>query len=349
MSKMVKEKDVTTKDIARYLGVHHTTVSRALRGILVSKETIQRVREAAKTLGYMPNLGARIMVSGRTDMFGLLVPDPTSSHIIHAVLAFQNEALKRGQHVVLGPYQEDMVELEKYMDFLVYDRRADGLVVFSMPHPQMKDLLDCFAGKLPIVTIGRPNVQFVHWVSIDYSEVRRKMAKHLLKLGHERIGLILNILGQEEDPHKANIRRAQSFKEALNAKDIEWPENELLASCRISMQEGYNAGKRLLSVQPRPTAIFCAHDVLAMGVLRAASDANFRVPQDLSVAGFGNTDWTQFFDLTTGDSRFDLVAERSLGILRRVLTEGREKTGTLGEIITPELIFRGSTGPVPHF
>lgn len=346
MAKGQKRRKVTTKDIAEQLGIHHSTVSRALRGKLVSEEMIAKVRRTAKELGYRPNLGARIMVSGRTDMFGLLVSDPTNDHVARVVIAFQEEALRRGQHIVLGPYQQDITDLEKYMDFLVHERCADGLVVFPVYHPKIDTLIAPFAREVPLVLIGRSTEEGVHSVFIDYDTARRDMGEHLLELGHKRIAMILNIVGYPKNLERMKARRARSVRNLMVENGIDWPEKDLVVCCPTSMQDGYTKAKRLLAGPRRPTAIFCSNDILAMGVLRAAADSGLRVPEDLSVAGFGNSEWSQFFDLTTGDNRFDVVAETSLGMLRRAVDEG-ETVGTLSETVCPTLIVRGSTAPPP--
>ena len=108
--------DISTKDIANRLGVSPSTVSRALQGKLVSKETIRRVREVADELNYRPNIGARMMVSGRVGMYGLLVPSTINPYFGNAVEEFFNPSpFVKAITSTLGVYQEDIEEFRKYV------------------------------------------------------------------------------------------------------------------------------------------------------------------------------------------------------------------------------------------
>jgi DNA-binding LacI/PurR family transcriptional regulator len=340
---------VSTKDIALRLGISPSTVSRALHGKLVSPKTIREVRKVAKELGYRPNIGARMMASGKTGMYGLLVPSTINPYFGTAVEIFQSAAFKQGYYINLGVYQEDLTEFKKYIDLMVKERRVDGLIIFPMHDPRILQVLASVAReKVPIILMAHTLIDGIHWVSVDFEKAGRMMAMHLLDLGHRRIGLIQGTYGHGQiETNVFREPRVDGFEHAMLERNITWPIQELRMHAEISMRGGYEAAQRLLKLQPRPTAIFSICDLQALGVLKAVMDAGLRVPQDISVAGFDNTPFADFMDLTTGDMHLDRMAKHALDFLAKA-TQKDHNGETHHETVIPDIILRSSTGPVPH-
>jgi LacI family transcriptional regulator len=338
---------ITAKKIAEYLGINQSSVSRALHGKKVSKETIERVQRAASELGYRPNLGARIMATGRTGIYGLLTPGTTNPYMGWVIERSQAKSLEGGHYVALGDYQEDFDEYNRYIELFVHQQLVDGLIIYPMHDARLLDPIGGdLAGNIPIVMIGQCTHPRIHWVRQDHQFGWMQMANHLVELGHRNIGVLLDFLGRgdnaiqlDEDP------RYCGFVNALEAANIKWDMANLI-KCRSSLESGYSGARELLSRPNPPSAIFASNDLLAMGVLSAAQEMGVSIPEQLSVVGYDNTDFSKFFDLTTVDNLNDEVVVAPIEILNRVTEEGFEKTGKLTRTFRPKIIIRGSTGPV---
>jgi len=345
---------VTTEDIARHLGVNRSTVSRALQGKLVSPATIARVREAAKELGYQPDVGARIMATGRTGMYGLLIPRASNPYFGKVIDRTQALALADGYHISLGCYLEDFDAYCHYIDLFARQRRVDGLILYGMhAHQLLQPIAELPARHIPIVVLGRCLNERVHWAAMNIERGWYLMTRHLLELGHRRIAAVLDLLGvpipggetaTDLSLLPAGDGRYSGIGRAL-AEQGAGPGPEDIVVCPSTLQGGLAAGERLLARQPRPTAIFCGNDMLAMGVIRAAQARGLSVPGDLSLATYDNTGFADLYDLTTVENLTDEIIGAPLRILRRVLEAKGAPLGQQHIELEPELVLRGSTVP----
>lgn len=342
-----RRKNPTSKDIAHRLGINQSTVSRALHGRSASQEMIAKVQKVAEELGYRPHAGARLLVSGRSHSICLMFPEVSDPYQFQCVAAFHREARKLGYHIVLAPYEKDDDEFEEYGDYLVRERRVDGIIIYGIVDPRFDEVVARIASRnVPALTVGPCSVPNVHLLNIDYDKFRQDVARHLADLGHRRIGAILNIVGDLKSVEAENLHRMHVFQNTLKARGISWSGGELLHMCVPTIENGYKAAQHLLRLKPRPTAIYTSKDVLALGVLQAARDRAIRVPEDLSITGFENTEISEFFDITTGECALEEVASKAIRIVVEVLDKGFENTGVLRDEVKPVLIVRGSTGQV---
>jgi LacI family transcriptional regulator len=343
-----KSRAITTKDIAQRLGISVSTVSRALHGILVSQETIERVQAVAEELGYRPNLGARIIATGKTGMYGLLVPTASNPYYGSIIEACQSAAIAAGYQLILGVYQEDISEFNRYLDLLIHTRHVDALIVFPMDSPGFFDSLgEAARHDIPIVLMGRSDLQSIHCVSIDYENGGYQIGQHLIKLGHRRIAMMMGLVGQPAlSPGQLQEGRMVGLKRALSEAGLAL-EDRYLVACGNTMESAYESTRRLLMEEPRPTAIFAINDQLALGVMRAAEDLGLKVPRDLSVAGFDNTEISRLFHLTSGDSFNARLVETAVGILNRIVVQGERPREGMRAQIPSQIVVRGSTGLCP--
>jgi len=310
---------------------------------------VAKVRKVADELGYRPHAGARLLVSGRSHSICLMFPDLSDHYQFQSIAAFHREARKLGYHIVLAPYERDDTEFEEYGDYLVRERRVDAVIAYGIIHPRFDAVVArLMSQNVPTLTIGPCHVPNVHLLNIDYDQFRRDVANHLANLGHTTIGVILNTIGDLKGVEAEHLHRMHVFQNTLHARGISWSRGDLLQMCIPTIENGYQAARHLLELHPRPTAIYSSKDVLALGVLQAARDMGLRVPQDLSITGFENTELSQFFDITTGECSLDEVASKCLRIVIEVLTRGSDNLGVLYDEVKPVLIIRGSTGVAPR-
>jgi len=339
---------VTSKDIARHLDLDQSTVSLALRGKRGSAETIRRVQEAARQLGYRPNMAGRTLKTGRTNTVGLVVPDIRNPHFAEHIGYFQDEALARGMHIVLDLYHGEASEANQYFEVLIQEGRVDALIVLVPMQHRLSESVNAYTDTGGTVVYageftGNPHV---HSVLLDFKPASRDLAKHLFDLGHRRVGTILGTYPAPPLPYEVHEQRFEEVYDYYAAQGCPLDRAYYLL-CETSLAGGYAAACRLLDLDPRPTVIFAVNDLLATAVLKAAHDRGLRVPEDLSVAGCDNTELGRFHDLTTMDTAPKARAKEAFSILQRVVIDGEAPVSQIVRRAPSSLLIRSTTGPVP--
>ena len=332
---------VTSRDIARQIGLSQTTVSRALRGDpRVAPDTVARVQAAADRLSYVPDAAARSLTTGRTLTVGVVVADITNPfypeivEVLHAELGREGYAT-----VLLNDPRGD--ELDRHLR----GRSVDGLIVVSAT------LDDGLAAQLP--RLGVPLVLLnrdldgiaADRVLSDNVAGGALVTDHLLDLGHRRIGLIAG------PANTSTARdREQGMRAALAARGLELAP-ELRRAGSFSHHSGHQGCLELLRLPQPPTAIVCASDVVAFGALDAARRVGAEVPRDLSVVGYDDiamAGW-EAFALTTIRQPLGQMAKLSVRLLLERL-RGQVRGDAAGdpsrrEIFPPHVVKRDSTAP----
>jgi LacI family transcriptional regulator len=274
-------KAITIQDVARKAGVSVSTVSRVLNWKSdVSEETIAKVHAIVQELGYTSSLAARGMRSHRTNVIGLILPDVASPYA-HEVMRGVNRAIANLDKDLLiytsGSWEkENMDHYERSYVMLLNGGITDGVIVVTPTSTH-------FRTHAPLVIIDPNNEtpDFPAVISTNREGALSAM-RYLTDLGHRRIGCITGRLIQAS----AN-QRLQGYKDGLEAAGIPVDE-ELIAIGDYTTEVATTCARKLLSVVDRPTAIFAANDMSAMGVYQAAREFGLQVPGDLSVIGFDN-------------------------------------------------------------
>ncbi|WP_185908423.1 LacI family DNA-binding transcriptional regulator [Streptomyces sp. WAC02707] len=329
----------TSRDVAQAAGVSQAAVSLVLgdkwRG-RVSEPTAQRVRDAARRLGYRPNLAARNLRLGRTRTVLLVVPALTTEFFAEVYTGAARVAAQHGFGVVLYPSPEGVGPARD--PFASAQAVADGVIASSMA----ADALTAIRGdQLPLVMLDSdPEGSLgAATVNLDITDGIRQVAEHLLALGHRRF---LHLAA--DVPSWTFEIRAR----ALAARLADTPGTTLrTARAPISVDGALAATETALAAPgPRPTALVCDDDKLAVGAYKAARRAGLRVPDDLSVTGLDDLGLATAIDpeLTTVRLDAELFGERGMRALLAVM-EGR--TPEEGDIPV-HLVVRGSTAPPPH-
>jgi DNA-binding LacI/PurR family transcriptional regulator len=271
---------VSIKDIARAAHVSHSTVSRALRDSpLVSPEKRVLIQKIARDTGYMVSAIGRSLVKQRTNTIGVVVTtiaDPFAGEVIGGVEEF---FLPRDYSLILAACHSDRErELQAVHSF--HQRRVDGILVLAsrvgaMYIPMLSEM------KVPIVLINSHHPgEFVHSVRIDDFRGAQDATRHLLDLGHIRIGYVGDRLGFQSD-----AERCAGYRRTLEEAGIGF-DPSLIAYGDGSPESGREAMHQLLALAEPPTAVFCYNDREALGAMRAARECGLRVPEDVSLCGF---------------------------------------------------------------
>jgi LacI family transcriptional regulator len=273
------------KDIALDLGLSVITVSKALRNRTdISAETRARVLRRCEELNYRPNLSARALVTGRTNMMGLVIPD--LAHAFFSDLARgMSGVLRRAGFTLLISSSEQQPELENQVIDQLISRRVDALMVASTQFtPQTFQQME--KERIPFVLLDRRFENFPsHFVGVDDEQLGYIATRHLIDIGCQRIAHIT------ADKLSPLLGRFKGYKRALAERGLVLGP-EYVASTG-SVEEageaaGYDAAKELLRLSPLPDAIFCYNDPVAMGAMQAILDAGLRIPADIALLGCGN-------------------------------------------------------------
>ena len=326
---------MTLTSLAAELGVHVSTVSRALssapRG--VSPATVEAIRSLAAERGYRSNLAARALRTGRSYVLGMLVP-----RLADEVLALVHEgvdasAIEAGYTTVVANTLDRSDLREQRVD-LMLQRRVDGVVVAD-------SLLDAHVAD-QLEEAGVPHVLALRCLpgrlSIGTDDVLggRLAAEHLLSLGHRRIGVVAG-----DTRASTGVERTQGFVEACAEAGVEVP-GSAIEPCTFDVRSGAEAAARLLHAHPGVTAIFAASDNVALGVLGALRDRGRSVPDDVALVGYNNLDLSSALPvpLTTVDSRVREVGQLAATALLELIRGGSPDSQRL----EPRLVVRSSTG-----
>ncbi|GAA4610315.1 DNA-binding LacI/PurR family transcriptional regulator [Actinoplanes octamycinicus] len=323
-------------DVARLAGVSHQTVSRVLNDHPnVKEQTRIRVRAAIAELGYRPNRAARALVTGRSQLIGVVARNSMLYGPASMLTEFEQAAADAGFAVSVGSVREldrDSISavVERHLD-----QRVAGLVVIAQVASATEALAEIPA-EVPVVFIDGDPAAGRSLVTVDQVAGARAAVQHLLEAGHETVW---HVSGPTDWFDSAG--RIQGWRQTLQEAGREVPP---LLSADWSAAEGYRAGQ-MLARMPEVTAVFAANDHLALGVLRALHERGRRVPHDVSVIGFDDVPEAAFFipPLTTVRQSFGDVARAALTLL---LGQMKEDAGAADTVIVPaQLVVRESVAP----
>ncbi|WP_207916538.1 LacI family DNA-binding transcriptional regulator [Micromonospora sp. KC723] len=325
-------------DVARLAGVSHQTVSRVLNGHpYVREQTRLRVEAAIAELGYRPNRAARALVTGRSQVIGVVAQNTTLYGPASLLAALEQVAAEAGFAVSVGSVRD----LDHRSISAVVERHlmhgVAGIVVIA-PVESAGAALEHLPKEVPLVTVDGDPGGSVPLVTVDQAAGAREATRHLLDAGHRTVW---HVSGPADWFDSAG--RIQGWREALLAAGAEVPTP---VPADWSAASGYRCGQ-MLARMPEVTAVFTANDHLALGVLRALHEYGRRVPAEISVVGFDDVPEAAYFipPLTTVRPDFAAVARASLDLLLTQI-EG-ETDGTLRQTVAPVLVARDSVAAPP--
>lgn len=272
---------VTIWDIAKHLDLSVSTVSRALNGYGdVAPKTRERVFKAAKKLGYYPSATARSLRRGRTDKIGLLINTSItymSEYLSELFPGTTIAAEKEGYNLI---FYTGAVNRPTELLRVCRAREVDGLILLWAGEIE-ETITFLKEEELPFVLLDRrvddPDISYI---AADNLNGALLLTKHLLELGHRRIGFTAR-----PELGATSVDRLAGYRQALEAAEIPLDES-LVISTVIEARSGYYAANELLELANPPTAIFAIHDTVAVDAFQAVIERGLRVPQDVAIAGF---------------------------------------------------------------
>lgn len=275
----------TIKDIAKLAGVSVTTVSRALNGYSdVNADTKKRIEQIAKEIEYSPNALARSLVMKHTKTIGLLVSglsrDGAKDNIVFDVLTGINEYCgSMGYDLVLFNTTTSKQKEKTYAQ-LCRERRVDGVIVQGIKKDDPY-LIEIFDSNIPCVLIDVP-VESEHtgYVSTDNVDGSMKAIRHLAELGHSNIAMV-----NGHDQAYVSKERRKGFELGMEEEGLDI-HTEWVVNGEFTELKAEKVAYRLLKKNPEITAIFCASDLMALGVMRAGFELGKSIPDDLSIVGY---------------------------------------------------------------
>ncbi len=272
----------TIKEVAARADVSSATVSHVINHTRYVSETVrEQVERAMRDLGYRPNALARSLRSGETHTLGLILPDSANPFFAEFGHAIETAAFERGYSIILCNTENDL-EKERVYTEVLENKQVDGMVFVASGENRAALSLITQKG-LPLVVVDRDmgNLELDTVITDNY-QGGFVATQHLLSLGHR---LIACITGPSHLTPSAE--RVTGYRAALLQANIPVDETLILRG-DFHASSGYANGLQLLQRLPRPQAIFACNDMMAIGVIRAASQLGLRIPQDISVVGFDN-------------------------------------------------------------
>jgi len=337
----MKNRNITIEDVARLAGVSNATVSRALhKPNVVSEKTRERVKAAVAETGYTQNVMARNLRLDRTGLVVALVPDISNPFFTEILSGIETVATREGYNVLIGNTNNDPSREHIYASY-IKSNLADGILLLNghIPLPEGTEANANYMNNLPpmVVLCERIPGSNVPTIIIDNVDAAYKATAHLLEMGHKNIAHVAgpknNVLTED--------RRTGFFK-ALEKADIPQSEDKVFYG-DFSINSGKRAFKEICHKENIPTAIFCANDEIAIGVISAAREAGFSVPEEISVVGFDDIEFSEsyFPPLTTIHQPRREIGVVAMEKLVSLLSNPNEPIDDL-TILNSELIVRKS-------
>lgn len=309
----------TINDVARLAGVSPMTVSRVINGErIVRPTTRERVEQAIAELAYSPSAAARSLAGGEELRIGLLYSNPSSAYLSEFLMGSLDQASRSNVQLVVERCAEDM-PIKAVIDHVVRGR-LDGIVL-PPPLCDSEDMLRALKiANIPAVAVatGREHPT-IPAVSIDDYHAAYEMTRHLIDLGHTRIGFIIGHPNQS-----ASARRREGYAQALADAGMAIDE-ALIVQGYFTYRSGLEAAEQILDLPQPPTAIFASNDDMAAATVAIAHRRGLDVPRDLTVCGFDDTPLatTIWPELTTIRQPISEMSRAAVDLLVRTLKDRR--------------------------
>ena len=334
---------VRLKDIAQQAGVSIMTVSKALRDAAdVSAGTKTRIKLLAQQMGYVPDSSAQGLRTRTTRLFGLAISSMTNPIFSRVVLAIEERAYELGYDVLLA-HTLNIPEREEACIRRFLSRRVEGIFISPVYRMSTEARIyqELFARRVPTVLLGHTAPFCNQFVNVETDDVLASYSatQHLLKLGHKRIAFLAGPLAVPWTQE-----RFEGYRRALRESGLD-VDDKLVFQAGRTVEDGANAALQMINEASDATAIQAVNDLVAVGCAQEMLKQGLRIPQDLSIVGFGNILVSEHFRVpltTLRPPKFRLgsaAVDSMLQLLRGQRPEARR--------LPAELIVRSSSGIPP--
>lgn len=339
---------VRMKDIAAKLGLSVVTVSKALSDRPgIAKETRAKVLSYANRLNYRPNLMARSLATGQSLLIGLVVPDlvqPFFSGIAKGLSA----SLRKDNYFLIVSCSESDPKLERDEIERMLTHSLDCFVIASC-QKDTESLRKIGAAGVPLILIDRSFQGFsCNFVGVNDYRIGELAAEHLLAQGYKRIA---HIRGPETDDEDS---RAEGYRDTIQRRGSPMRNDYVVECSEASDSDGEAVGRtameEVLTLRPRPDAVFCFNDSVAAGAMMKAFEVGMRIPRDMAILGCGNSYFSSRLrvPLSSIDQRAREIGERTAKLIAAILKTPLS-SWPHAEILEPELIVRASSQSKQEF
>ncbi|WP_448004295.1 LacI family DNA-binding transcriptional regulator [Agromyces bauzanensis] len=332
---------VTIDDVARRAGVHKATVSRALNAhtqVQVNAETAERVREAARELGYVPNFVARGLRLNHSMTVGVVIPD-VANPIFPPIMRGIEECLQPRGYTALLANTDGQESVEEAAFQSLLERRVDGFIVATGRLDDQPAIAKAFREGVPVVMVNREAGSAPYpAVTADNEHGIAAALQHLHELGHRRIA---HLAGPPN--YSTTRRRAEAFTAITGS--MAGVTTTMVDAGALTVDAGASAMDDLLERPgPRPTAVVAANDLVALGAIRSLRSHGLRCPEDVSVVGYNDMPFAADFwpALTTVHVPLREIGVHGARMLLDGIEAGHQEPATVTLPVT--LVVRGSTG-----
>lgn len=337
---MVPPKRVTIADVAQAAGVSPGTVSRVLNnrkgGIKISDTTRSLVLETATRLGYTPNPFASALRTQRTGVIGLIVRDVSDPFLSTLAREIQRVARAQGIDLLIGHAEYDLEIVGHHLAFM-HSHWFDGLLLLGDLPGDDVVVSELIKSNTPFVGVACGERPSYPLVNVDEAEGVNLALDYLRDLGHDRIAFIGNL------EHGGIVERLATFRRYLQAHSLFWSE-DFEQQCANSRAAALDRAQYLLNLPHRPTAIFCATDLAALGAISGALRLGLKVPDHVSIIGFDDIEGTADVcpPLTTVRQPVREMANQAVNLLMSFIEDTPAEAVERKIIVSPTLVIRQS-------
>lgn len=320
-------------------GVSHMTVSRVLNeDPRVREETRKRVLDLVKKVNYRPDARARSFVSKKSNLIGLAVADIRNPFYAELARGIEDKAHELGYNVIFCSTNGKPNGLENYVE-LMLDAGVDGFIFASarLNEPTVEKLIH---DRFPIVLVNRKlRGEDYNYVVLNNTRGASEITEHLIDSGYAKIAIITG-----PSNLSTGADRLKGYEQALKHHGIDIDARYVIKG-PFRRETGYEGAKQLLTMKHRPEVIFAGNDYMAMGVFNAVEELKWRIPEDIAVVGFDDTEFASNLrvQLTTVSQRKYEMGNLGVQILIDYIERG-ETDYTHKVVLEPRLIIRGSCG-----
>jgi len=331
---------LSIREIAKLAGVSSATVSRVINGSsLVTQETTQRIQKIIHDLNFVPNTSAIHLKNGKSQIYGIIIPDLTNPFFTDLVKIFEELLVENDQELLVANTDFHATRMQRSAHRMLL-RRVDGVALLTS-ELEAAPLESLVQNRIPVVTTDHYRTACgISDIVMDFASGMRQLVAHLKELGHRNVGFI----GGTPDLVTSRARR-ECFLDAMIKQGLSSREGWMVAG-DFKIGGGCAAMTRILSEAELPTAVVTANDLTAIGALRAAHEKGVRIPEDISITGCDDIEMADIVypPLTTLRISRRKYAETLIEALR-IAGEDITKQGQQYSL-PMQLVVRKSTGPV---